>query len=219
MNKKTIISLITILVVIIGFIAFYFITNKSELMFKKDYESYNNKKITNENETEKLVSLKISNNNPIVYLNDENVLDKIKLDSEMILIGKPDDNITRKILPTLFEAAKDNGIEEIYYYPLGELEKKYEKNNQDAVKIYEEIIKISDKYIDNTFKSGNKKGKKKITSPTVIVVNKGKIVSLHQGSVSSDTNYFENLTQEQKNELYKIYENMILDLIMCTDDC
>ena len=202
MNKKLIALLIIIVLLIGGFITYYYLTNKDALTFKKDYESYNDKNFKYEGKNTKYTKIKINAKNPIIYIKDKDILSNLQGESKMILFGSADNDDSRKIISTLFEVAKDNGIEKIYYYPIKELEKKIEKGNKSAEKKYKEITQILNSHLTETFKNGNKK----ITIPTIIVVNKGKIVSFNSG------------TQEKK-ELYKTYENMMLDLIMCTDDC
>ena len=218
-RKKLIILLIILLLVVGGLLSFYYITNKDALKFKKDFESYNNKSLKYDNKSGKYLNVKIDVKNPIIYLTDENILKELKEDSKMILFGKSNDNNTRAIISTLFKAAKDNSVEEIYYYDLDNLEKRYEKNDKNAVKIYEEITKLLDSNLTDTFTDGPNKGKKKINTPTVIVVNKEKVISFYSGTVENHKDYFKNLTENEQNELYKTYENVVLDLIMCTDDC
>ena len=206
MSKKWIALIVLIILLAGGFITYYYLTNKDAITFKKEFESYNDKSFKSEGKNTKYVNVKLNTKNPIIYVKDEDILNTLQDEGKMILFGNADDNNTREAIPTLFEAAKDNGIEEIYYYPMKDLEKKYEKGDKKAEKIYEGLTEALNSHLTETFKNGNKKDKKKITVPTVIVVNKGKIVSYQSGI-------------EEKQALYKTYENVMLDLIMCTDDC
>ena len=206
MSKKLIVLLIVVVLLIGGFITYYYFTNKDALAFKKDFETHNNESFKSEGKTYKYKEVKVEMKNPVIYIKDEDILKELQNGSKMILFGSAENNDTREIVPTLFKAAKDNGVEEIYYYHIKDLEKKYEKGDKSAEKVYESIVKMLDKNLTEKFVDGKEKDKKKITVPTVIVVNKGKIVSYKSG-------------KQEQMELYKIYENMMLDLIMCTDDC
>lgn len=217
--KKVIIFLAIILVLlIIGFFTYDHVINHEKVEFKKEFESYNNKNYKNEKEIVKYINVSIDKNNNIEYLSDDNILDEISKDSKIIFFGSPDSNDSRILIPELIKQTMDNGIEKIYYYNINNLEKLYEKKDKNAEKTYEELVKIIDNHINKTFDSGNKKGKKKINNPTVIVINKGKIKSYHEGSVP-DVDDNNSLSNDEKKKLSEICENIALDLIMCNDDC
>ncbi len=217
--KKVIIFLAIILVLlIIGFFTYDHVINHDKIEFKKEFESYNNKNYKNEKEIVKYINVSIDKNNNIEYLSDDNILDEISKDSKIIFFGSPDSNDSRILIPELIKQTMDNGIEKIYYYNINNLEKLYEKKDKNAEKTYEELVKIIDNHINKTFDSGNKKGKKKINNPTVIVINKGKIKSYHEGSVP-DVDDNNSLSNDEKKKLSEICENIALDLIMCNDDC
>lgn len=218
-RKKLIIILIILLLIVGGILSFYYINNKDAIKFKKSFESYNNQSLKYDNKSGKYLNVKVDYKNPIIYLSDDNLLKELKNDSKLVLFGSAKDNNTRAIISTLFEVAKDNSVEKIYFYDISNLEKKYASNDKNAIKIYEEITKLLDSNLTDTFIDGPNKGKKRINLPTVIVVNKEKVVSFHSGTIESHKDYFKGLTKKEKDELYKTYENVVLDLIMCTDDC
>lgn len=217
--KKIIIFLAIILVLlIIGLFTYDHIINYEKIEFKKEFELYNNKTYKNKKENVKYLNVNIDKNNNIEYLKDDNILEEISNDSKIIFFASPDSNNSRILIPELIKQTMDNGIEKIYYYNINNLEELYEKKDKNAEKIYEELVKILDSYINKTFDSGNKKGKKKINNPTVIVINKGKIKSYHEGSVPNvDVN--KPLSNDEEKKLSEICENIALDLIMCNDDC
>ena len=221
-NKKLIIGLILILSLIIGAITTYILiqNSKDSYKFKKEYESYNNKSWEYEGKKGKYLNIEINKDNPIIYLNDENIVKELKEGDKIIYFGFPDCNWCRAALPVLLKSAEENGVEKIYYYDFGEVREAFEKNkNNEKAKIYQQIIEVLDSNITSTFESGAKKGEKRLSAPTVVLMKDGKVSSFHYRTVESHQNYNKNLTTEEYNELYKIYEDMMIDLIMCTSDC
>lgn len=221
-NKKLIIGLILILILIIGAITTYILiqNSKDSYKFKKEYESYNNKSWEYEGKKGKYLNIEINKDNPIIYLNDENIVKELKEGDKIIYFGFPDCNWCRAALPVLLKSAEENGVEKIYYYDFGEVREAFEKNkNNEKAKIYQQIIEVLDSNITSTFESGAKKGEKRLSAPTVVLMKDGKVSSFHYRTVESHQNYNKNLTTEEYNELYKIYEDMMIDLIMCTSDC
>ena len=221
-NKKLIIGLILILILIIGAITTYILiqNSKDSHKFKKEYESYNNKSWEYEGKKGKYLNIEINKDNPIIYLNDENIVKELKEGDKIIYFGFPDCNWCRSAVPVLLKSAEENGVEKIYYYDFGEVREAFEKNkNNEKAKIYQQIIEVLDSNITSTFESGAKKGEKRLSAPTVVLMKDGKVSSFHYRTVESHQNYNKNLTTEEYNELYKIYEDMMIDLIMCTSDC
>lgn len=221
-NKKLIIGLILIPILIIGAITTYILiqNSKDSYKFKKEYESYNNKSWEYEGKKGKYLNIEINKDNPIIYLNDENIVKELKEGDKIIYFGFPDCNWCRAALPVLLKSAEENGVEKIYYYDFGEVREAFEKNkNNEKAKIYQQIIEVLDSNITSTFESGAKKGEKRLSAPTVVLMKDGKVSSFHYRTVESHQNYNKNLTTDEYNELYKIYEDMMIDLIMCTSDC
>lgn len=221
-NKKLIIGLILILILITGLVTTYILiqNSKDSYKFKKEYESYNNKSWEYEGKKGKYLNIEINKDNPIIYLNDENIVKELKEGDKIIYFGFPDCNWCRAALPVLLKSAEENGVEKIYYYDFGEVREAFEKDtNNKKAKIYQQIIEVLDSNITSTFESGTKKGEKRLSAPTVVLMKDGKVSSFHYRTVESHQNYNKNLTTDEYNELYKIYEDMMIDLIMCTSDC
>lgn len=221
-KKKLIIGLILILILITGLVTTYILiqNSKDSYKFKKEYESYNNKSWEYEGKKGKYLNIEINKDNPIIYLNDENIVKELKEGDKIIYFGFPDCNWCRSAVPVLLKSAEENGVEKIYYYDFGEVREAFEKNkNNEKAKIYQQIIEVLGSNITSTFESGTKKGEKRLSAPTVVLMKDGKVSSFHYRTVESHQNYNKNLTTDEYNELYKIYEDMMIDLIMCTSDC
>ena len=221
-KKKLIIGLILLLILITGLVTTYILiqNSKDSYKFKKEYESYNNKSWEYEGKKGKYLNIEINKDNPIIYLNDENIVKELKEGDKIIYFGFPDCNWCRVAVPVLLKSAEENGVEKIYYYDFGEVREAFEKDkNNEKAKIYQQIIEVLDSNITSTFESGTKKGEKRLSAPTVVLMKDGKVSSFHYRTVESHQNYNKNLTTDEYNELYKIYEDMMIDLIMCTSDC
>lgn len=221
-NKKLVIALTTAIVLIIGLVTTYILiqNNKDSYKFKKEYESYNNKSWEYEGNKGKYLNIEIEKDNPIIYLNDDNIVDELKKGDKIIYFGFPDCNWCRSAIPVLLDAARENGVEKIYYYNFGEVRESFEKDtNKEKTQIYQQIIDFLGNHITSTFETGAKKGEKRLSAPTIVLIKDGKVESLHYRTVESHQNYNKNLTKEEYSKLYKIYEKMMVDLIMCTTNC
>lgn len=192
--------------------------NTDSSKFKREYEAYNNIPLTQEKGN--YIELNIQKNNQIKYLNDDNIIKEIQTGNKIIYMGFPDCNWCRMILPVLLNTANENGIKEIYYYNFKNIRNDYyQGKTTNKAKTYEKLIKILDKNIETTFEDGKNKGKKKLTAPTVLLVNQGKITNIHQGAVPTHKDYTTNLTKKEQEELFKIYEDMMIELLLCDEDC
>lgn len=218
-NKLKIILIIIISILILGLITTIVIKNNTDSSkFKREYETYNNIAIDQENG--KYLELSIPKDNQIKYLNDDNIIKEIQTGNKIIYMGFPDCNWCRMILPVLLNAANENGIKEIYYYNFKDIRNDYyQGKNTTKAKTYEKLIKILDKNIETTFEDGKNKGKKKLTAPTVLLVNQGKITNIHQGAVTTHKDYTTNLNKKEQEELFKIYEDMMIELLLCDENC
>lgn len=196
--------------------------NKSSIKFKKEYESLNGKSSHYENKSYKYLNVKIDKNNNVEYLEKKDVVNKLTSGTQIIYFGNATCNWCRAAIPVLLDTTKDNGIEKIYYFDFFELREKYKNDkSKEDTKIYEEIIKVLDKYIDTTFNDdSNKKDKKMLTAPLVVFVKNGEVVGVHKKTVASHKEYTKNLNKKQKEELKNIYQQLIdkMQASVCTID-
>lgn len=217
LNGKIKIVLGLVLVVLLGLFVIFFVFGMSDASkFKREYEAYNGVSFGDST----YLKLDISRDNGIKYLNDDNIVKQLSHGSKIIYFGFPDCNWCRMVVPVLLDAASLNGINDIYYYNFKDVRNDYYlgKNNKGS-RVYGEMVKILDKYINVTFEDGKNKGKKRITAPMVVLVNNGDVSSVHLGSVSSHKDYKKALTKDEKDELFSIYEDMMVELLLCNDEC
>ena len=206
--------------------------NKDAIKFKEEYEKYNDKEVSSD---KKYSSLDLSENNPIKYSTYDEIIDVIKNQTGIIYLGFPECPWCRSIIPVLFDVAKDNDINTIYYLNMKNDRTSYiveddklvyelddKGNEKKGTEDYHKLIKVLDKHLTEYTVSYNEKtyetGEKRIYAPTVIFVKDGKVLGLHVSTVSSHLNGFDKMNKEQIEELYSIYENYILEIKSATCD-
>jgi thiol-disulfide isomerase/thioredoxin len=206
------------------------------LKFKNEYESLNGKKSSNGKIIKKI---KIDKNNPIKYSDFDEVLDVIKKGTGIVYLGFPECPWCRTALPVLLEAAKDYKIDTIYYINVTGKRDEYEVKNGKVVYKKDEygkeikgddgylkLLKVLDKELDDYVITDNKGkeykvGEKRIYVPLIIFVNEGKIVGTHTSTVKSQKNGYDELSDDQYDELSGIYADYIKELVnnYCDEAC
>jgi len=189
--------------------------------FKGEYEAIN--------ENEGAIKLEIDEDNPIVYSDYDKLLEIITNGTGIIYLGFPGCPWCRNALPVLFDAAKENNVETIYYmnilnerdsYVVENKKLVYAKdedgNEKKGTEGYFKLLKALDKHLSDYIVSFEGKeyevGEKRIYAPSVIFVRDGKVLGVHVSTVESQENPREPLTKKQYNELYGIYEDFILEV-------
>ena len=189
MKKRGLMIIDIILVLILIVIMIFGILNslKSDASkFKSEYEALNDEN----------VKIEISKNNPIQYVNIDKVFEIFENKTGVIYFGFPGCPWCRNMLPILFEAAKNNNIDIIYYFNPKEIRS---SDNDD----YNKLISILNHYLKE-----NEAGEKTLYVPDVYFVKEGQIVGHHLGTVDSQTNPMESLTDGQKQELLNIFDEL-----------
>lgn len=213
-------------------------TNKQTdaLKFKEEYESLNG--VVGKN-GQKNKSLSISKDNPMKYATYDEVLDIIEDGTGIIYLGFPDCPWCRSALPVLLEAASDYNIDTIYYIDMKNERDAYEVKNGKLVyqkdedgneikgtKGYFKLLKAMDAHLDDyvvTDEDGKEydTGEKRIYVPLIIFVNNGKVIGTHTSTVKSQESGYDDLTDEEYDELNGIYADYIKELVdnYCDEAC
>lgn len=190
MNKKKLMVVIDILLgaILVGVMAFgiYQYLKSDGEKFKAEYEALNNEN----------VNINISKNNPIKYVTLDEVFDIIQNKTGVIYFGFPGCPWCRNMIPVLFEAAKNNNIDTIYYFN----PKNVKKSDNDEYNKLKEIL--------NEYLSEDENGQKVLYVPDVYFIKDGKIVGHHLGTVDSQEDPTISLTEEEKNELLDIFNEL-----------
>lgn len=190
MNKKKLMVVIDILLgaILVGIMTFgiYQYLKSDGEKFKAEYEALNNEN----------VNINISKNNPIKYVTLDEVFDIIQNKTGVIYFGFPGCPWCRNMIPVLFEAAKNNNIDTIYYFNPRNV-KKFDNDEYNKLK---EIL--------NEYLSEDENGQKVLYVPDVYFIKDGKIVGHHLGTVDSQEEPTISLTEEEKNELLDIFNEL-----------
>lgn len=228
MNKQRILTiLIPTLCCILAVFAYLklALNEKDSVKFKKEYESLNGVEVSNY----EYQKLDINSNNPIRYSNYDEIIDIIENKTGIIYLGFPECPWCRTALPVLFDVAKDNNIDKIYYLNIknerdsyvledGKLTYSIDENGNQikGTKGYFKLLEALDEhlsdYVINFEHKDYEVGEKRIYAPSVIFVKNGEVLGIHVSTVTSQENPFDGLTEEQYDELYSIYENYILEI-------
>lgn len=184
-SMKKILNIISCLVLL--FVITGCSNNKEDaLKFKTEYEALN----------ESSVKMDISENNPIKYIEFTELEQVLTSGTGVIYLGFPGCPWCRNIIPVLFEVAKENNINTIYYANPREIK----SDNADN---YEKIKTMLSEYLEE-----NEEGVKTLYVPDVYFIKDGKIVGHHLSSVSSQTDPYTSLNSEQVTELKNIYQDL-----------
>lgn len=215
---------VAFLIVVLSIIAIYiaYIKNSNEnrgnsndsIKFKQEYESLNTLK--KDDGANKYVNVEIPEDNTIVYADINKVFDILESKTGIIYFGKPTCPWCRNMLPVLIEAAKSNNLN-IYYYNPQEIRENNTIEYQNLVeKLYDflPVDTTTQKETDSSFD----KNKKRLYMPDVYFVKNGKIVGNHMSTVESQTDPKIALNEQQKEELKKIYTDLIKKMQTDTDN-
>lgn len=190
MNKKKLMVVIDILLgaILVGIMTFgiYQYLKSDGEKFKAEYEALNNEN----------VNINISKNNPIKYVTLDEVFDIIQNKTGVIYFGFPGCPWCRNMIPVLFEAAKNNNIDTIYYFN----PRNVKKSDNDEYNKLKEIL--------NEYLSEDENCQKVLYVPDVYFIKDGKIVGHHLGTVDSQADPTISLTEEEKNELLDIFNEL-----------
>lgn len=223
MKKETILIItIPILCAIAAILSYVKLVNTDvdAIKFKKEYESLNEKGS---------IEINIDKNNPIEYADYDKLLEVIENGTGIIYLGFPECPWCRNALPVLFDVAKDNDVEVIYYMNIlnerdsyvvedGKLVYATDKdgNEKKGSEGYFKLLDALDEHLSDyviLFEDEEyETGEKRIYAPTVIFVRDGEVLGLHVSTVDSQENPKEALTQNQYDELYSIYEDYLTEI-------
>lgn len=154
------------------------------IKFKQEYEALNDDSVV----------MNIEENNPIKYVEFEEVIDILTTGTGVIYFGFPGCPWCRNMIPVLFDVATINNIDTIYYYNPSNIRSNGDDN-------YKQLISILGDYLES-----DDEGNKILYVPDVYFVRDGQIVGHHLSTVTSQTNPYTPLTEEQTSELESIYQ-------------
>lgn len=232
MKKKLIIIIGIFVAITIAVLSFYQIKlkNTDAYKFKESYEALN--------DTEaygfKYQNLNIPKDNKIKYATLDEAIDIIENGTGLIYFGFPNCPWCRGMLPILLDTVECSCLENVLYVDASEIRDVYElkdgevKISKEASKEYYKLLELLDANLSEyTLTEGEKTyevGEKRIYVPFVVGVKNGKIVgSFETITLDEGQTAFDKLTENQKNEYRKNYQNIIGEITKeetsCTDHC
>lgn len=148
----------------------------------------------------------VSEDNLYEYATYLNVTDMLDKETGIIYFGFPTCTLCKEVVPILDSAAKEKKVKAILYYNFKEI-----RENNTAE--YQKLAGILSDYIKE-----DEEGNKKIEAPTVVFVNKGRIVGVYIGVIDSSKE--EVISKEEKenlkNNFMSLIDKMLIDDISTT---
>ncbi len=235
-SNKIFLAIIIFCTLCVTGICAYAIINHEEVeitdaeKFKNEYESLNG--IASDVNNVNYLEVNISDKNPMVYKTGKEIIEILENENAFIFFGYANDPYCRSAIETLLETAKDNNVETIYYVDILNIRDSYEfsgsiipKQTKKGTDAYYKIVKFFGKKLDRYYvrdEEGNMydTGVKRLYASTLIAVSKKKIVDMHVNTVDSHTDPYVALSDEQKEELSKIYQDLFssIDSEVCTSN-
>lgn len=229
-NQKILIFIVFIIIciaVVCGVLAFKELKNNKDVKinkFKEEYEALNG--VVNDNNGYMYPTVEIPIDSNIVYSTEEEILELLnsKTDSGVIYFGFPTCPWCRNAIGPLISAAESTGTDKIYYLNVLDIRDSLSISDEGEIVIdkvgsdgYYKILKKLDKVLDtyyvyNALDEKFDTNEKRLYVPAVVTVAKGKVIGFHTDTVESHIDGYTELTVEQKEELFNIYTNMILEM-------
>lgn len=156
--------------------------------FQKEYSELNS-----------YIEVNIPDDTKIHYASPKEVLDILTDGTGIIYFGRPTCPWCRNVIPVLASVCNKYNMVINYYNP-GE-------TKEDDIVTYMSIKNELSEYLEK-----GEGGEPTMYLPDIYFVKDGKVVGHKLGSVSSQNDPYTPLTDEQKNELFSIYERYIKEL-------
>ena len=174
------------------------------LRFKQDYEALNDTPVEEGGENYNTVN--IPEENPIVYIDLEDYVNIINSDEEAyIYMSSADCPYCRATVGTLLQVVQDLGIKKLYYYDL----ETGMANVDDTIR--QDLI---NQLIDKGFVTKKEDGSESWRIPLIAKTRAGEVLVKNIGtsiSYNEGQSKYSELTEEQKQELYNNYYELLKD--------
>lgn len=238
-DKKMFLGILLLLLMFMIFIGMIAFRDKKEeknanpdaVSFKNEYESLNN--TIREKDGRTIKEIFIDTNNPVDIVTEEETIELLENGTGIIYFGFSDCPWCRSMLPVLLKTLNNMSIDRLYYLNIGSIrdtlalgEKNKVEVKEEGTKGYYRILELMDNVLEPyylTSADGKKidTKEKRLYAPTVVAVKEGKIVDIQVGTVESQTSGYDELTNEQQEELanrfveliHKVYE------VDCNEAC
>ena len=230
-NRKFIVSsiiLLTMVSIIAG--AYAIVTYKNndrtpakvttnESKFKAEYEYLNNK----EEDGHIHNRISVSRKNGMVYISDTDLVARMKDKSGVVFIGNNNDELSRLVIEPLLTSKENTGLKHIYYLDISSVQSELALTKKNKIKTirkgtdsYYELLEILDYYLNPYVLYKDEKEvdtkEKRINIPLLVAFNKGNIIGIHEGTVSTHmllNDPYAKLSESEVTELVNTYTNIM----------
>ena len=206
-----ILTLIVIAVCIYCIINNNHVNNSDAIKFRTEYMELNDK--VNESVGKNYPLVNISVDNTVKYASPKEATKMLKSGTGLIYFGFNDCPWCRSLVSVLTDVAIEKE-ENIYYVDIADIRSSFIiedgklSKNKKGTKDYYNILEKLDEYLDEYYledEVGNKYDteEKRLYAPTLVAVKKGKITGIHVGTVPSQQNGYDKLSNDEIKELEK----------------
>ncbi len=228
-------GIIIVIALICGFFAFQNMKKETKdtdaIKIQKEYNELNGK--VNESNKKEYPIVNLSDDNPFIYKTEEEIVKILESGTGIIYFGFKNCPWCRTMLPILESAAKEENIGEIYYLDILDIRStlSLDENNKVVTEkegsndYYKILDLLKENLNDYTFTGSNGKtistGEKRLYAPTVVAVQNGVIKAFHEGTVNSQKDGYDTLSEEAKDELKNIFKELVTSINygICTEGC
>ncbi len=207
------------------------VLNADALAFKNEYESLNN--VIREKDGRTIKEIFIEENNPVDILTEEETISFLENGTGILYFGFADCPWCRSMLPVLLKTLNNMNIDRLNYLNVKNIrdtlalgEKNKVEVKEEGTKGYYRILELMDSVLEPYYltTSDGKKidtKEKRLYAPTVVFVKEGKIVDIHVGTMDTQESGYDDLSQEQQEELSKIFMDKIRKVyeVDCDEAC
>lgn len=238
-DRKMFIGILLLLLafmVCIGIIAFRDkkeenIINSDAISFKNEYESLNN--VVRDKDGRTIKEISIDSNNPVDILTEEEAISLLENGTGILYFGFSDCPWCRSMLPVLLRTLDNMSIDKLYYLNIKNIrdtlilgDKNKVEVKEEGTKGYYKILELMDNVLEPYYLT-NEEGKKidtkekRLYAPTVVAIKNGKIEKIHVGTIESQVSGYDDLTEEQQEELANHFIELIKSVydVNCDEAC
>lgn len=238
-DRKLFIGIILLLftfMILIGIIAFHDkkeenIENGDAISFKNEYESLNN--VVREKDGRTIRELSIDKDNPVDILTEEEAVNLVESGTGILYFGFADCPWCRSMLPILLRTLNNMSIDRLYYLNIKNMrdtlalgEKNKVEVKEEGTKGYYKLLELMEEVLEPYYLT-NEDGKKidtkekRIMAPTIVAIKNGKITDIHVGTVASQESGYDDLTNEEQEELSNRFLKLIETVyeVDCDEAC
>ena len=238
-DRKMFVGIILLLfafMIFVGILAFRdkkeeIVGNTDALLFKNEYESLNN--VVREKDGKTIKELSISLANPVDILTEDETIKLLKEGTGIVYFGFADCPWCRTLLPVLLQTLDNMSVSRLYYLNIGSIRDTLALDDKNKVEVKEEgtsgyyqILEALDSVLEPYYletADGKKVDtkEKRLYAPTLVGVKNGEIVGVHVGTLESQENGYDDLSDEQEEELSKALQDLINKVydLSCDEAC